>query len=354
MRALFDVAHPAQLHLFRNLILRLEREGHETFVATRDKDVTVALCRAYGIEHTKLSSPGKGTRLHLAAELFVRTARLLGHARRFRPDVLLGTSVSIGLVGRLLARPSYVFNEDDADVVPMFTKLAYPLASFIVTPESLAHEEYGARHLTYPGFHELAYLHPDNFAPDPGVVADLGLKSSQPLLVVRFVSLAAHHDSHARGLGRETARTLVQRLSRHGRVLITSETPLTEDLEQYRISLPPHRFHDVLAGARLYVGDSQTVAIEAGVLGVPSFRCNSFVGRISCLEHLEQEFGLTRGFLPPDSGSLMEAVEASLDGGEATLRAHAARRERMLERCVNLADWQWDQLRRDDATVHVK
>ena len=345
MRVLFDLAHPAHVHLFRNLIARLHREGHETFVAARDKDVTLALCRGYGIDHTSLSRPGGSTRAHLAAELFVRTARLLREARRFRPDAMLGTSVSIGLAGRLLQKPSFVFNEDDAHIVPLFARLAYPLASYIVTPDSLAHEKHGSRHLTYPGFHELAYLHPDNFKPDPGAVAELGLGSNR-LLVVRFVSLSSHHDSDARGLGRETARTLVERLSKHGRVIVSSETRLSEDLEPFCVSVPPHRFHDVLAHASLYVGDSQTVAIEAGVLGVPSFRCNGFVGRISCLEQLEHDFNLTRGFLPNAGDSLIHAVETSLESGEGAIGAHAARRARMLRQCVDLSAWQWDLLMR--------
>ena len=37
--------------------------------------------------------------------------------------------------------------------------------------------------------------------------------------------------------------------------------------------------HHVMAFASLYIGDSQTMAAEAGVLGVPFVRFNDFVGR---------------------------------------------------------------------------
>ena len=42
-----------------------------------------------------------------------------------------------------------------------------------------------------------------------------------------------------------------------------------------------------MAFASLYIGDSQTMAAEAGVLGVPFVRFNDFVGRIGYLRELE-------------------------------------------------------------------
>ena len=41
LRVLCDVAHPAQVHLFRNALAELQDRGHETFVTSREKEVTV-------------------------------------------------------------------------------------------------------------------------------------------------------------------------------------------------------------------------------------------------------------------------------------------------------------------------
>ena len=55
----------------------------------------------------------------------------------------------------------------------------------------------------------------------------------------------------------------------------------------------------------LYIGDSQTMAAEAGVLGVPFVRFNDFVGRIGYLRELEDKYELGYGIhasvLPADS-----------------------------------------------------
>jgi predicted glycosyltransferase len=209
VRLLFDVAHPAHVHLFRNLIARLRREGGEALVAARDKDVAVALLRAYDIPHVLLSRAGPPGAARNLTELLARTWRLLFLARRFRPDALVGPSASIGLVGRLIGRPSFVCCEDDAAIVPRFARIAYPLARYVVTPACLAFENYGERHLTYPGYHELAYLHPAHFTPDPRVLAPLGLSPDAPYFLVRLVALAGHHDAGAHGITPELARRLV-------------------------------------------------------------------------------------------------------------------------------------------------
>ena len=53
--------------------------------------------------------------------------------------------------------------------------------------------------------------------------------------------------------------------------------------------------HHVMAFASLYIGDSQTMAAEAGVLGVPFVRFNDFVGRIGYLRELEDIYHLGFG-----------------------------------------------------------
>ena len=63
--------------------------------------------------------------------------------------------------------------------------------------------------------------------------------------------------------------------------------------------------HHVMVFALLYIGDSQTMAAEAGVLGVPFVRFNDFVGRIGYLRELEDVYelgyGIHASILPANS-----------------------------------------------------
>ena len=62
--------------------------------------------------------------------------------------------------------------------------------------------------------------------------------------------------------------------------------------------------HHVMAFASLYIGDSQTMAAEAGVLGVPFVRFNDFVGRIGYLRELEDKYELGYGIKASSAGSV--------------------------------------------------
>ena len=141
----------------------------------------------------------------------------------------------------------------------------------------------------------LAYLHPNHFKADEKVVAGYGIDVTKPYFVMRFASLNAHHDSGIKGINTEIAQRLVDILKPHGQIYITSERPLEPQFEQYRIKINPLDMHHVMAFASLYIGDSQTMAAEAGVLGVPFVRFNDFVGRIGYLRELEDTYELGYG-----------------------------------------------------------
>ena len=77
MRLLIDIGHPADVHLFRNLIKRVQQEGGEVLAATRDKDTTFSLCQAYKIPQIVLSRSYSGRLLDGELELLSRAMNLL-------------------------------------------------------------------------------------------------------------------------------------------------------------------------------------------------------------------------------------------------------------------------------------
>lgn len=343
MRVLIDVSHPALAHVFGHVIPAFRARGHETLVVARDKDVTLALLDAYGIAHRVLS-PAARTQRGRLRELLVREARLVALARRFRPDLITGTSVHAGRAAFLLRCRSAVLNDDDAAAVPLFRWLAYPLASAIVTPTSLAHERWGRRHLRYPSYHALFYLHPNRFRPDPGIRRDLGLADAQPYAIVRLSALEAHHDRGVKGVSYAFLRAIVGGVGRRVRIFVSSERPVAPEFEALRIALRPERIHHALAAADFVLGDSQTVTAEAAVLGTPAFRINDFVGRISYLRELE-DYGLAFGFPPSGEGAVLEAVERVL-AMPGRAEVFAARRRKLLSEKIDPVPWFVDQMER--------
>jgi len=323
---LFVVGHPAHVHLFREAIDELEARGHRTFVASREKDLTTDLLDAYGIEHHLISTAGTGV-FGLASELVQREVRLFSLARSFDPDVIVGIlSPPAAHVATLQGRRNVAFTDSEPSRLAEIG--ARPFASRICTPARFGHD-LGRGHRRYDGYHELAYLHPDRFEPDPEQLRSHGVDPESTYSVLRFVSWQAHHDIGRSGLSRTAKRRLVEELSEHGEVYITSESPLPSWFEPYRLPVPPESIHHLLSYADLYVGDSATMATEAAVLGTPAVRASSFAGDddMSNFHELE-EYGLLRSVRDGDRAiRIATELLADPEAGERWER----RRDRLLD-----------------------
>jgi uncharacterized protein len=90
-----------------------------------------------------------------------------------------------------------------------------------------------------------------------------------------------------------------------------------------------------MAFAQLYIGDSQTMATEAAVLGVPALRYNSFAGKISVLKELENKYGLMFSYLPSEFNKLKEKLTEMLSMDNLK-KEWQVRRMRMLEDKIDL------------------
>ena len=266
MRILLDITHPAHLHFFRHAIATLRDQGHELRLTARDKDILRQLAGEMNIDMTFFGGTPAGVPA-MARTLAYRKARLAGVVARFRPQVLAALGGTfIGALGWALRVPNVVFY--DTENATLSNRITYPFASRVCTPRAYLHDV--PRQVHYAGYHESAYLSPRVFRPDPGVRGELGVGDGEPYAILRFVGWRASHDLGMHGLGPAVKRRIVEQLRRHGRVFISSEGPLPEDLEALRFPLPSKRMHDALAFAAVLVAESSTMCSEAAVLGVPS------------------------------------------------------------------------------------
>jgi len=334
---LFDLGHPAHFHLFKHVIAHLRQTGHDVELIARQKECLQDLLDKVGWRYHL--APRSGTGLAALGRQAAQALQVAVRLSLAKPiDVMAGTSIVVGPAARMTGATSLVFGEDDARTVPWFARLAYPPAHYIVTPRCLRFERHGRKHLTYPGYQELAYLHPDRFQPDPSVRSTLGVQPEERYFLVRLVALTAHHDIGQRGVSRAQARRLVEKLARHGRVFISAETKVDDDLQPYVLPTRPDQIFDVLAFADMVVGDSQTVTAEAAVLGTPAIRCNTFVGRLTYLEELEHRYGLTVGIRPEHFDRVLGTVDAWL--AKADLKSQwRRRRHALISECVDLTEW---------------
>ena len=336
MHCAIYLGHPAHFHLFKNTIKNLEHNGHEVSILIKKKDILEDLLINSNIQFKNILPEGrKNNKAGIALGVLKRDLRLLSFSILNRPDVFVGTSSEIGHVGMLLRIPSINVNEDDAAAVPLYCKVSYPWCTHILSPRVCNNGNWEKKSVKYEGYHELAYLHPNHFTPSRSVVNSY-FSTEEPYFLIRFAKLTAHHDVGIRGIGNELARRIIDVLSPKGRVFITSERELASEFEPYRLAINPLDIHHVMAFASLYIGDSQTMAAEAGVLGTPFVRFNDFVGRIGYLKELEDKYGLGFG-IRPDNPEKLFAVVGELLETKNLKEIFAVRRRKMLDDKIDTA-----------------
>lgn len=329
MRILVDVTHPAHVHLFRPTIATLESRGHDVHVVSREKDVTTTLLDANDIDHVVLSRKRNGP-VGVAREWLARELRLLRHARRLDPDVLLSRfNPATAHVSALLGIPNVIMH--DTEVAGAIERITIPFAEVVCTPAGYD-GEFGDRHMRYDGFHELAYLHPARFEPDPERLRHAGVDPDEPYAVVRLVGMDAHHDSGATGMSPETVRDMIDGLADHGSVYVTSELPIPDDLAEYENPVPAADVHHLLAFADTYVGDSSTMAIEAAVLGTPSIRFNPLDREMGVFDDLHEYGLISSTFDEHDAAETAITLMGDADAGPRWRR----RRRRLLAEKIDV------------------
>lgn len=297
MKIIYTIQHPAHVHLFRNSIKELEKGGHEIHTFVREKDVNIELLSKYDIDYTKLAGEPL-TPYHLPFVQLKYEWRIILAAQKINPDVLVSMGEpAITHAAKVCGGKSLIFT--DTELATLQNVLAFPFADKIYTPESYQ-DDIGPKQVRYPGYHELAYLHPNQFDPDPTIVEQAGVDPEEKYVILRLVSWDAAHDVGDSGI--DDVVDVVTAIENAGaRVLITSEADLPQEIKDRRLKSEPHNIHHLLAYADLFMGESATMATESAVLGTPAVFVSS--SRRGYTDELEDEYGLVFNYSGPQRQS---------------------------------------------------
>jgi predicted glycosyltransferase len=337
---LFDLNHPAHVHLFRNLIKILQQKKHNVVITAKNIASIGNLLKLYGLPFRVLGEKKDNIGGKFKKQ-FSYNMKMLKIVREENISIGLGSSVTVAHVSRFTRMKSFIFDDDDKAVQPLFTWLAMPFADHIFSPDCLAHERVDRRYFNYPGYHELAYLHPNRFQPDPTILKEAGLEVGEPYFILRFNAFQAHHDIRASGLNIHAKRKLIEILKIHGRIFITTEKEIDKEFEQFRFPVSPEKMHHFMSFATMLIGDSQTMTSEAVVLGVPAIRCNTFVGKISYLIEEEEKYDMTYGFLPNQVDAMLLKIKVLLNKPDLKTIWQKKRETLLADKIDVTALWLW-------------
>ncbi len=330
MRPLIVISHPAHVHFFKNLLYEIEKEGGEPTVLVKERENTKELLDSLEIEYETFGRtyPDKTGK---AFGVLKNDLSLLKKVSSLDLDVTMSIAgLYSAHVGSLLDVTTVDFT--DTEGARLTNKVTFPFSNVIATPDCYEGEVPEKKHRRYAGYHELAYLHPDRFTPDDSIVKELDLEK-KGYVVVRFSDLSGLHQEEEGILYRKQKIDLVKDLGKKTEVVLDTEGEIPNELERYRSEFPDHRYHDILAFSKMYIGEGATTASEAGVLGVPWLYLSK--GSRSYLKEQENKY---------DLGKRINRYEEVLDTAEKVLDSELLseteeNREKMLEDKIDVTDW---------------
>jgi len=333
MKIIIGICHPKDVHFWKYIINNLENDGHAVKILAWDKDVTLYLLNAYGFNYELIGKNHKNLigKLYDMLKSDLKVSKI---AERFRPDIFIHGDPYLAHVSKVFGKLHIDYcDTEHAKLVHLST---FPFSDAVVTPSCFKKKINPKKHITFNGYSELAYLHPNYFKPDPSGLDDLGLSKDNKFkfIILRFVSWGASHDIGQHGFTNK--EDLVRKIEEYGRVFITSEQKLSKRLEKYRITIPPEKIHDLLYYAKMYIGEGATMASEAAVLGTPAIYVNTL--RLGYLDEQEEKYGLVYNFSDPKTAqeeAFRKAVELLED--KNLRRRWQKKRERLLNEKIDVA-----------------
>jgi uncharacterized protein len=332
MKFMVWVGHPKHVHFWNNIVKSLISRGHEVKILATKKDITLYLLDKYNLEYEVVGKNYNGI-IKKAYGLINNDFIAFKIAKSFNPDTLI-SGISLSHVSRLIKKPYFfIFDTENAH---MASRLSVPFSDRVLTPSCFKGTFHSKKHIKYNGYEELAYLHSNYFKPDSSILKYLNLSENEKFIVVRFVSWKASHDKNDMGFTDKVK--LIKSLENYGKILISSEAGLPEELEKYKISIPPEKIHHLLYFADLYIGESSSMAAESAILGTPSIFVST--SRRGFTDDLEYNYNMLYSFSDPENGqetAINKAIE--LLSNENTKELWQRKREKLLSEKIDVTSF---------------
>jgi predicted glycosyltransferase len=267
MKLLFNIVHPADVHLFKGLIFQLKEEGHKVIITARDKDIVHKLLDQYELPYINMGKMGKSVfskLLFLLRGEFKAAFLVL----RYKPDIVISMGAFNFAHACFIARKPFIAF-DDTEHTRANRYLYAPFSKRIFTNQAFA-LDLGKKQYRFNATLELFYLHPNRIK---GLLNSAKGKLKEKFAIVRFIAWDAFHD-----IGQDKKRfdkmALIKMLEKYMKVYISAEGELPEELESYRLRIKESEIHEYLAAAQVYVGEGATTASECALLGTPAIYLN--------------------------------------------------------------------------------
>jgi len=324
MNIILALGHPAHYHLFKNVSKKLKEDGHNYYFVITPKDILEKLLIENNEEYIVLAPREKNENLmEKFFKIFNSTKQLIKVAKQLETDIFVGCLSQIVYAGVFINKPSIFVGEDDFSYTWLQGLTTYPLATKILAPQATSVGPFYYKKISYNGYQKLSYLHPNHFTTKRAEK-----RESKKQILIRLVNLSAYHDFSAKGLNNILLSEFISRYSNIADIHISSERELPKSFERFRIQINVNKMHEFLLNSDLFISDSQSMSVEAALLGIPNIRINNFAGKISVLNELEFKYGLTNSLSLKNATKLLDLADKLLS--EKTIAEIDKNKQKML------------------------
>ena len=314
MRFLVYVGHPSQYLFLRECLKQLQNNGHKVLILIKTKDVLEDLLVSDGIKNFQniIKEKRGNSIISIIFSFLKRFFKMLKIIKKFMPNLLIGTDPTLAQLGFFLKIDRITTIEDDYEIIKPLAWLTYPFTQTILCPQVCEVGRWKSKKIGYKGFMKLGYLHPRLFKKDQKIKQQYCLPKN--FVMIRLSGLDAYHDIGAHGISENVLDKIIQVLvSSNVKIIISSEKKLDKKYNKFILKFNPNHLHHILSYSMFLISDSQSMTVEASMIGVPSIRFSSFSGKISVLEELETKYSLTYGLKPDDIKKLFKHIDYLLN-----------------------------------------
>ena len=309
MKVMLSINHPAWAHQYRYIARTCMDRGDEVCTLAVDKDGDLQLLDKFGIPYI-LCAHTTGKNVVQKGLLFAGlTLRYTWHALRFHPDVVIGRASPMLAIAAWVCRAPHIIYED-TEVSRFSLNICKRISTKILTPRTFL-TKLGPAQEYVDSYKELFYLHPNVFTPDKEALRKVGFNPDEKYILVRFIAWNASHDYGRSGLDDAGKIALVRQLEKYGRVYISAESDIPEELQPNLLKTPYEMVHHVLAFAQLVYSEGATMASEAAVLGTHALYVNTI--KSGTTQEQEERFDILYCFNEPEMSRYERATQKAVE-----------------------------------------
>ena len=335
---LFFLVHPAKFHFHKVQINKLISNGHKVDILITKKDILEELVIEEGWNYTNLIPEGRklsfsNVFISIPYFLFVTIYRLLKFTKNKKYDLFIGDLLTI--VGLIRNVPTIFATDDTLKAVPQGA-LFYKTATHIVAPFITDLGPYNKKKIGYYGYKAIAHLHPNHFKPQRENLPK-ELKDDK-YFFIRATGFQASHDIGKKGIDNNLLKKIINQLSPHGKILISSERLLPDEFQKYSYTYKKTQIREVLAFAELFISDSTTMTSEAAYLGTPSIEYDDYFHEIEQMIELKEKYKLIHCFRTNDDVRFLNKINKLLADKDLK-KKYKKRQQRLLSDSIDVSSF---------------